>query len=1244
MGTGADTGALPFQMAVQIDCPHCRAPLQGTVPQIVDLARMPELRPSLVQGRAHHVVCRSCGVTLKLVPPFLVWNPTTRTLLGVGARADDVESDAHFARLARSLCAAQPAAQGIPVRRCASHGALVDALLEGHWDAPEAAGLQAEGAWRALFPHLVRHVRVRVFDLLAAGSQQDVLAAAQDDMEMAAAIQLAVDPQAVTHTGAMRLALQAVSLSTVAAPSRVFDTIVGGLAETVDDAERHAPMRSLLCRALIEIARRLPWVPETGDDWVARAVRMVPALANPRDALAMFDIAASGHAELGPPPFDLSLAAALSHLLDAVLRIAEPASWTPMALEQLGELSLGIEPPELQGIDHLAAAAQGFEDSQRPDDAARVWCRLMRWHAARAGGAAGVDDPTAEAEASLAAGAHALQLSGALPPERAMAVASALAGTAWRMPGDGRAARLALAAQLYRHLLPVTDAVDTSAGQVQTRLNLANVLLDNAGGDDAAAVEEVIALLTPLADHPGVDADATLARGRLAALAVAWKRRTAGEVADNLEHAIGCYRQALSMPGEDAIDDVRDGTPRYNLANALLRRQRGDRRQNLHEALALHEAVRDARAAAGIATQLQARSAMAIGNVEYEWALLGQPPDAARLTRAIDAYAAARQRFDAATVPSDAAMATMLEGQARALLPRDDPRRESAFSLYAQAAELARRAGAVAQQEDIAARSGSMLFRDHRLDEAVAAYAEALRCRRELMALATSGLTRERQLGGMAPYASRLAYALIHTGRLDEGVDALQSARAVDLASALRGVQADSDAAMRYRAVRAEMLKLEAEEERLGGAATGLHALHLRLQQARLQLAEATRALGPDASDEVAGGLAGLASGLAPHTLLAIPIATDIGTTIVFAGCGSSTADARVDLDGFTLPMLRQLVDAWQPIVAALSGGASGRAEGDIPGRMVRFFARLGGTPLAQALRHRVAASGAQNLRVVGLGGLQSLPLAMALDPENLAPLALQASLTTQIGLRPGASASRLAAQRPKLLIVADPQGDLPSARWEAALIASGADASRVDIEVLLGAQATVAALLARIEWADILHFAGHAAHDWKVATRSSLACADGLLSVQALRTAALRAPLELVVLSACASGLTDATRLPEEFIGLPAAFFALGAQAVVSAMWSLQDEATALLMADFYRGVLEERAPYADALLAAQYTLASRTAAELHIADRLDLLYQAGQRRDPPLARRVLAHRRAPDARPFAHPLYWGAHLCQAR
>ncbi len=153
----------------------------------------------------------------------------------------------------------------------------------------------------------------------------------------------------------------------------------------------------------------------------------------------MLDIATSGYAELGPPPFALSLAAALSHLLDAVLRSAEPGRWTPMALEQLGELSLGIEPPEPQGIDHLAAAAQGFEDSQRPDDAARVWCRLMRWHAARAGGGAGVDDPAAEAEASLAAGARALQLSAALPPERVLVVVDAMAGTAWRMPGDGRA-------------------------------------------------------------------------------------------------------------------------------------------------------------------------------------------------------------------------------------------------------------------------------------------------------------------------------------------------------------------------------------------------------------------------------------------------------------------------------------------------------------------------------------------------------------------------------------------------------------------------------------------------------------------------------------------------------------------------------------------------------------------------------------------------------------------------------------
>ena len=58
-----------------------------------------------------------------------------------------------------------------------------------------------------------------------------------------------------------------------------------------------------------------------------------------------------------------------------------------------------------------------------------------------------------------------------------------------------------------------------------------------------------------------------------------------------------------------------------------------------------------------------------------------------------------------------------------------------------------------------------------------------------------------------------------------------------------------------------------------------------------------------------------------------------------------------------------------------------------------------------------------------------------------------------------------------------------------------------------------------------------------------------------------LRHP-RLVVLSACETGLSEIVRNPDEFIGLPGTFLALGASGVIGTLWPVSDEATSLLMA----------------------------------------------------------------------------------
>ena len=79
-----------------------------------------------------------------------------------------------------------------------------------------------------------------------------------------------------------------------------------------------------------------------------------------------------------------------------------------------------------------------------------------------------------------------------------------------------------------------------------------------------------------------------------------------------------------------------------------------------------------------------------------------------------------------------------------------------------------------------------------------------------------------------------------------------------------------------------------------------------------------------------------------------------------------------------------------------------------------------------------------------------------------------------------------------------------------------------------------------------------------------------------------LRLPAELVVLSACQSGLGKQIK-GEGLVGLTRGFMYAGAPRVVASLWQVNDYATAELMKRFYRGMLKDGLRPAAALRAAQ-------------------------------------------------------------
>ena len=215
----------------------------------------------------------------------------------------------------------------------------------------------------------------------------------------------------------------------------------------------------------------------------------------------------------------------------------------------------------------------------------------------------------------------------------------------------------------------------------------------------------------------------------------------------------------------------------------------------------------------------------------------------------------------------------------------------------------------------------------------------------------------------------------------------------------------------------------------------------------------------------------------------------------------------------------------------------------------------------------------------------------------------------------------------PTLLAVIDPNGDLPYAEKEVALISQHFQ----DPILLHGKEATLKNVSRLVGSASYLHFSCHGFHDWSDTMLSGLQLAqpDHLLLSEILAKFSLNKN-RLVTLSACETGIIDLRGAADEFVGLPTGFLVAGAYGVITTLWKVDDAASCLLVSALYEHHLaNHNLPPAEALRAAQKWLRELTLEKIYAIKDID-----GE------AIQVRYHKWigdiAPDDKIFDNPFFW--------
>ncbi|MBW4661060.1 MAG: tetratricopeptide repeat protein [Drouetiella hepatica Uher 2000/2452] len=738
-------------------------------------------------------------------------------------------------------------------------------------------------------------------------------------------------------------------------------------------------------------------------------------------------------------------------------------------------------------------------------------------------------------------------------------------------------------------------------------------------------------------------------------LALAYADRVRGDRAENLEQAISAYQQALTVRTKTEMP-VDWATTMNNLALAYADRIRGDRAENLEQAiLAYQQAL-----TVTTETEMPMDWSQSMSNLANVYAQRIQGDRAENLEQAISAYQKALTVRTKTEMPVD--WATTMMNLATTYKNRVGGKRasniEQAIAHYQSSLEIFKPRLLPDNCRRSAASLANLFSKQQRWQEAIPSYQMALQAAEILYQSANLLDGKAAELTETADLPRRAAYALAHTGNLQEAALTLERGRARGLSETLdrdrsnlsQLQQTDPEIFTQYQDITQQLRNLEIQqrlrmtsEERHSLTPEAFRTEALRLRQTLTQTIEQIRQVEGYADFLAQPSFDDIRQAIRPGIPLVYLVPTPTGSLALIV---NQTGIADLWLDDLTQTSLGEVLTAW---FNAYSQSQTNRQSWyDAIDQGTRQLWQ----PLMAPLIDHLKQHSFQQATLIPTGYLSLLPLHAAWTEDATRPdgkrYALDEIHFTYAPNAQSINAAKDIAQRTEadsMLAIDNPLKDLPNSSREV----NAAIATFPQHKVLKHEEAAIESVLTALPHYNILHLACHGTANLRDPLTSGLMMSDRLITLRNLLDLKLaeenRGGIRLAILSACETGLAGID-LADEAISLPTGLLQAGVAGVAASLWAVSDLSTMLLLTRFYDFWRNEELDISQALRQAQQWVRDTTNIQKY--DYLKDVFQEladtqqmtiGETNE--LLKEFMidyVYRYGSQDKSFAHPFHWAA------